>query len=348
MERELTAPVLLCDARGRLNAKAVGWSRRPLHTCNLACHWPRKKRWNYWCITSERSLFSATVTNLDYAAMAFVYWLEFASGRFVEQTVLKPLGRNCVMGDTIDSPVRFESKQLDVAFDTRGERTEIAVTSSDFGGRPMSAQFVVTTPAAHETMNVVIPWSDRRFQYTSKHQCLPVAGRMRCEDETDDFPQGGSFACLDFGRGIWPYASSWNWAAFSTVCDGRAVGVNLGGRWTDGTGYTENALVVGGRISKLPERMEFGYDCGDFKRPWAIRSASGTGGQGNVPDGTGRRVDLEFVPFYERVAKSDLVLLKSTVHQLIGRFSGTIVTDDGETIEVRDAIGWAEEHVARW
>jgi len=56
-EPELTAPVDLCDSAGRLNRAAVGWSRQPLHNCNVSGHWPRKKRWNYWCITSPDCLF---------------------------------------------------------------------------------------------------------------------------------------------------------------------------------------------------------------------------------------------------------------------------------------------------
>ncbi|HEY3367062.1 MAG TPA: DUF2804 family protein [Symbiobacteriaceae bacterium] len=69
-ERELTTPVLLCDDRGRLNPAAAGWSRRPLHTCNLKGRWPRKKRWNYWCITTDRHLFSATLSDIDYMGLA--------------------------------------------------------------------------------------------------------------------------------------------------------------------------------------------------------------------------------------------------------------------------------------
>ncbi|MBE2198896.1 MAG: hypothetical protein IAE79_09825 [Anaerolinea sp.] len=43
-ERELTALVDLCLPNGRLNPAAVGWSRAPLHRCNLHGRWPGKKR----------------------------------------------------------------------------------------------------------------------------------------------------------------------------------------------------------------------------------------------------------------------------------------------------------------
>ncbi len=36
------------------------------------------------------------------------------------------------------------------------------------------------------------------------------------------------------------------------------------------------------------------------------------------------------------------------IHQLFGRFEGTVADDDGHRLAIRDLIGWAEEHRARW
>jgi hypothetical protein len=47
-ERELESSADLCDATGRLDPPAVGWSRTALVRANLRGHWPRRKRWNFW------------------------------------------------------------------------------------------------------------------------------------------------------------------------------------------------------------------------------------------------------------------------------------------------------------
>lgn len=73
----------------------------------------------------------------------------------------------------------------------------------------------------------------------------------------------------------------------------------------------------------------------DFKAPWTMRS----------PDG---RLDLTFTPFFERVAKTDLKVLSSEVHQMFGRYHGTVYTDGGEPVQIDNLVGWAEEHRARW
>lgn len=336
-ERELLSPVMLCAPGGRLNPAAKGWSRHPLHTCNLQGSWPRKKRWNYWCITTARHLFSVTLSDLDYMGLAFVYALEFATGRFAELTVMRPFGQGCHLPDTVLGSFSFRHPHLDLSCEESPGRTRLRVSSNRFGGERLEADLNVERPPGHETLNVVVPWSASRFQFTSKQQCLLAAGEIHWGRETIRVDAGEGFACLDFGRGIWPYSCEWNWGAFSALQpDGRTVGVNLGGRWTDGTGFTENGIVVDGRLSKLSEPVAFQYDSVDFKRPWQVRT----------PDSG--RIDLTFVPFFERVAKTDLLLLRSEVHQLIGRFSGTVTDDSGERIAIHDAVGWAEEHQARW
>ena len=60
------------------------------------------------------------------------------------------------------------------------------------------------------------------------------------------------------------------------------------------------------------------------------------------------RLDLEFTPFIERVAKTNLLVITSEVHQMFGRYRGTVITDEGEVIKMDGLIGWAEEHHARW
>src|SRR6185436_3904336 len=122
-------------------------------------------------------------------------------------------------------------------------------------------------------LNVVIPFSERRFQFTSKQNTLPAEGEVRVPGRAFSFsPHNQSFACLDYGRGLWPYRTTWNWASASGVQDGRTIGLQLGGRWTDGTGMTENALCLDGRLHKIGDDVQFAYDTRDFMKPWTLSS----------------------------------------------------------------------------
>jgi hypothetical protein len=98
---------------------------------------------------------------------------------------------------------------------------------------------------------------------------------------------------------------------------------------------TENGICIDGRLTKISEELTWEYDTGDFMRPWRIVAPSG-------------QIDLTFTPLLERVAASDLWLVKSEVHQMFGHYGGEVTTAGGATIHVRDLIGWAEDHVAKW
>jgi hypothetical protein len=145
-----------------------------------------------------------------------------------------------------------------------------------------------------------------------------------------------AFGTLDHGRGIWPYSTRWNWAAASGVVGGRTVGLQFGGKWTDGTGFTENALCVDGRLTKIGEELVWDYSWDDPMRPWRVTApASGV-------------VDLTMSPIHDRHRATKALVLSTEVHQVFGHWSGTIRSDDGEPIAIDGILGFAEESRSRW
>lgn len=340
MKDELEQPTNLCTVSGSLSPDAVGWSRWPLHRCNLSGHRFRKKRWNSWCVQTERHFFAAGVADLDYAATAFTYLVDLRRKTVVEHTSVNLLGRHCLLGDRVDSTVAFRSKRITFseAHEFAGSpTTTLLVTCDDFSeGDRLSAALRIVYPDDFETLGVVVPMDHRHFQYTSKHVALPVAGRVRIGRREIPFEGLEAFATLDFGRGVWPRRTTWNWGAASGYVNDANFGINLGGKWTDNTGATENALSINGRLVKIHEDLEWTYDAGDFKKPWRVRAPlSGD-------------VDLLFEPVVERVASANALLVRSKVHQLFGIWSGRVRDEQGRTIEIPYLFGWAEEHRAVW
>ncbi|MEN6410210.1 MAG: DUF2804 domain-containing protein [Anaerolineaceae bacterium] len=335
-EPELTQPVYECDANGNLNPKAIGWSRRPLQICNLSHHPFRKKLWNYWCFTNQKFLFSITVSNIDYMGLVFAYYLDFETKEFIEQTIMRPFGKECNLPPTVDGDVHFDDAHLSCAFTREAQYTRIRVDGDSFGGKPLHADLRVFHPEDQETLNVIIPWSQTRYQFTSKQHCLPVEGIVQTNGQSNSFDPCDSNSCLDFGRGVWKYVSSWNWGGFSGTHDHHRVGINLGGKWTDGTGMNENGFFVDGKLTKLHEDIRWEYSAADFMKPWKLTTTATN------------RVQLTFTPFYERVAKTNALVIQSEVHQMIGRYDGAITPENGEPIAIDNQIGWAEDHHARW
>src|SRR5438132_1496466 len=178
-----------------------------------------------------------------------------------------------------------------VALTDEGAGTRIRVEAANFGGMRLRAVIIVERLETHETLNVVIPWTDIQFQYTSKQNTLPASGYVQLGYERLEFTVP-SFGCLDYGRGVWPEHTVWNWGAASGAQNGRTIGLNLGGRWTDGTGMTENGICIDGRLTKISEDLVFEYDASARMKPWRVHTA--------VSDAVG----LTFEPEFERVSES--------------------------------------------
>ncbi|MFC7365332.1 MULTISPECIES: DUF2804 domain-containing protein [Bhargavaea] len=336
-ERELTEPVRLSNPDGTLNPEAIGFARTPIITGNLAKNYMRKKRWNYWCVYAEDVLFSVTVSHLDYAASCFVYVFHYETQRFFEKTVTVPMGRSVRMGDEVLSNASFTHPDMNIQMIHFKGETQLLVTVPDFDGELLHADLHIGHPEDEESLNVVVPWNRSQYQFTAKHHLLPVEGFITIDDRRFRIGREESFAVLDFGRGVWPRKATWNWAMASQRYGRRRIGLNFGGQWTDGTGMTENAIFIDGKMYKISEDVLFDYDPQDYMKTWNIRT--------KFTDS----VDLTFTPFFERTAATDAKLVKSDVHQMVGYFRGRIrLPDAGINLHLVKLLGCSEEHRATW
>lgn len=346
MQREINTSGPLLDSTGSLNC--VGWSREQLLDCNLelVSFYPRLfrlfqgfrlKRWDYYAVFTPKRFFSATIADLGYAGNIFVYTLDFATHELREESLVIPLAkgislpRNSTEGDSL-----FEDGRARLFFQAERDYRHISVSWPGFhDGRGIEADIRLSCLPEHESMTIIIPIGQRRFYYNRKINCLPAEGYLRYGDLREELDPTESLGSLDWGRGVWAYRSFWNWASASGFLpDGRTIGLNLGSGFGDTSAATEDCLVLNGRVHKLGE-VKFAYDPGDYTKAWRFEDSEG-------------RLELVFKPFAERVARTNLGVIFSEVHQMFGRYSGSVITDEGKTIQIGDLIGFAEEHHARW
>ena len=344
MQTELNQTGPLLEPNGQL--AQIGWARQPLLDCNLESarfyaftplqHF-RIKRWDYYAVFSPRRFFSATIADLGYAGNLFVYTMDFETGALHEEGVVIPfakgvtLPRNSDKGDS-----HYEDARLKLDFQLFPDHRHLSVAWPAFhDGRGIQAEIDLQTPTGYESMNIVIPIGQKRFYYNRKINCLPASGVVKYGDLTETLEPTTSLGSLDWGRGVWEYRSFWNWASASGFLpDGRSIGLNLGSGFGDLSKAGENAVILNNRIHKL-EQVKFDYTAGDYMKPWEFTD-------------TEKRLELTFTPFKDRLAQTNLGIITSKVHQMFGRYNGYVISDEGERIQVKNLIGFAEEHYAKW
>lgn len=327
-EREITEAVDMCPANGRLNPDAVGWSRRALHRDNLR-GWGRNKRFEYWCVMCDAFIVTANISHHDYRANVASTFIDLETGKVVSQRINRWLPAPNSMPDPMArEKMSGRATGISVEICPGHDGTRLVVTSER-----LQLDAMVIEPAGHESMGVLVPWNDRTFQYTRKDNCLRAIGTVVVDGVLHTIDPKHSLALHDVGRGRWPYSTRWNWAAGHGATGGRLIGVQFGGKWTTDTPSTENCLRIDGRIHKISEELAWDYDITDMMKPWTIR---------------GERVELEFRPRVHHHHMFDRWIVSARGDQCFGHFSGRIIADDGEVIEISSLPGMAEEVHRKW
>ncbi len=337
-ELEITGPVDLCTPDGsRLNPDAKGWSRRPWHRANLEGRFGSNKRWDYWAVLAGDLVVSALYSDVDRIGLADVYWADLVTGTSGGHAIIVP-------GDVVSMPERpgaapllvdRDGLDLRITDDDRG--TRIVATWKEADGRAGHLDVLVALPGGHESLNVVIPWSDELFNFTSKHQARPATGTLRVGDQEWEIGASGAEAwgVLDVGRGRWPAEIRWNWGGGAGRAGDHVVGIQIGGKWTEHTGFTENGVIVDGRLSKIGNELVWTYDWDRPLEPWHVRDPGG-------------QLDVVLTPRFDKHSKQQGHERGSETHQVFGTWAGTLRTDDGLALVVDGLQGFAEEARQRW
>lgn len=342
-QREILAALPLHSTNGLLNQP--GWARQPFwryqRSAVPASAW-RIKEWDYYAVVSpEGFAIALTASNLGYAGLYAICFVDLASGKSYQIDALQvlPLTRHAFPEQAADGEIRFSSKNLSLHFITEAGQRRLHFSSSQLQGPDgigIEGELLLSQPAALESMNIATHWAENRraFYYNSKINCLPASGGFDFGGKHHALQPERDLGVLDWGRGVWTYNNTWYWASASGYVDGVPFGFNLGYGFSDRSPATENMLFYDGRAHKL-DQVEFHFNPDDWLKPWRVSSND-------------RRLTLDFRPAVDRNSQLNLLAIASEQHQVFGYFSGQAVLDDGRILELQDFPGFAEEVRNRW
>jgi hypothetical protein len=225
--------------------------------------------------------------------------------------------------------LRYESGQRRLTFAAPTLRNAL-------GQHGLEGEIVLAQPASLESINIATSWAENRraFYYNRKINCMPAQGGFRIGSDTYTLNPDRDFGALDWGRGNWTYKNRWFWGSASGYLDGHALGWNIGYGFSDRNPASENTLFWDGVAHKLAE-VSFHYNPRNYLEPWRFSSSDG-------------RFEMQFAPLLDRQSHTHLGLIRSEQHQVFGHYSGTVVLDNGQRVEVPRMLGFAEDVLNWW
>ena len=324
----------LLNSQGELSEP--GWSRALIQKYDRsmikAPKW-RIKEWDYYLVMSDRFAGAFTISDDGYIGLQSVSLLTFGEKpKEHTETVLNafPMGKLNLPSSSESGVTHYEDKRLQMKFEVLdGKRHITCHFENFFKGNTFDCDIYLEQPKM-DSMVIATPWDKRHcFYYNQKINCMRASGYMSYNGKKYTFTPSTDFGTLDWGRGVWTYDNTWHWGSGNYDIGGKPFGFNIGYGFGNTKAATENVIFYDGRVHKLND-ITFHIPENSYMDPWKFTSSD-------------RRFEMDFVPVLDRAACLDYKVIVSDQHQVFGRMSGTAILDNGEKIQVKDMMCFAEK-----
>ncbi|QMV42705.1 DUF2804 domain-containing protein [Cohnella cholangitidis] len=339
MQNQIINPGDVLGADGALLQK--GYSTRAVLRFNRkaikARPW-RIKEWDFYQVSNDDYCLQLTIGHASYVGEISFKLFEFKTGVMHQfsHLLFLPFNRLKLPESADQGDIAFKAKNLFMQFQVyNGGRRLMCRTG---GGKFPTVDIDVRLSQPDPTSLVIAtPFdeSEKCFYYNHKINCMPAKGVVKIEDKVYRFEPESAFGLLDWGRGVWPFHNEWYWGSGSGWVEGKRFGFNIGYGFGNTSAATENMLFYDGVAHKISHVHFDLAGSGGYMAKKRFTSDDG-------------RFEMEFTPIYDRYTEAKALFLDNRCHQLFGTFNGKAVLDDGQVIEVKDLVAFAEHAVNNW
>lgn len=280
-----------------------------------------RKRWQYASVGGEACFLGVAVVDAGWAATAFCYLFDRASGRIAAEFSVTGLPHlHARLADAAFGDAVFEAGPHRVAFTRRGDRLELTVTAPEM-------RVAAHLPLA-DMPPVLAAIAPANWLAHSTHKVGGLAAVGFVDAAGKRYSLNGATAALDSSNGLLARRTRWRWASAYN----RELGFNLQAGYM---GTAENALWLDGQLWRVGE-VTFDFDPARPDLPWTLRSQDGL-------------VDLRFTPEGLRCEDRHLGLAKSRYVQPVGTFDGWLKPyPSAAPRPVTALLGVTEDHESLW
>lgn len=341
---EVTTPQKLLENG---NIKEPGFAKKPVWTYSrndITAPKIRIKEWDYYIITNDHDSIDLTISDCGYIAVASFSIVDLEKKEGIKASSIKtfPMGKLKLPQSSLRGSLSYKSGSTEMVFANDGNVRTLEGRFPKFGKKKEELAFhIKLTDFPRDSMVIATPFDKPGyFYYNQKINAMKASGIVMIGDKKIVIESKDSYGTLDWGRGVWPYESTWFWSSLSAkLPNGDVIAWNLGCGFGNTTAASENMIFVNG-IGHKTEDVEFkipvdsnGAD--EFLKTWIISSSD-------------NRVELTMEPVYDKVGPIDIGVLAMVSHQVFGKFYGHVILDDNTKISIDGLLGFTEKVHNKW
>ena len=340
-QHRITRRIPLLDENGKLTEP--GYCTENLYEYDrkaIKARPTRIKEWDFYQVTDGRYMLQITISDISLGGAGIFTLVDMQTGERYEVMSLSLLtfGRMGMESDAMsDHTVSRHKRYFDLDITVGNNATKIDLDAVK-GKNKVTADLTFEMPEGLESLVMAVPFpgNDKQFYLNQKINSMPVSGKVTYGDLTVEFDPQNTFALLDWGRGVWPYAQKWYWGNGTTRLEnGDIFGFEIGWGFGDMSAASENMIFYNGKAHKLGE-ITMTRDESDWLAPWHFTCEDG-------------RFEMTMTPYFDNFTSNRVLgLVGNICHQVFGKWNGTATLDDGTVIEIRDMDAFCELSDNRW
>lgn len=291
-----------------------------------------EKRWMYAAISAGDLFIGAAIVKLGYAANAFAFAFDRASGRMLaDVSFLGPAPFASVNGSPREGASARFSSPLQRAVLSWERMPGAGAFSLAVRADDLVINARLSTEGAPAPIGVVASLgAPALVNATEKGALLAVTGQATIAGRR--IALDGGLGGYDYTHGYLARHTAWKWAfLLGRAESGERVGLNLVQGFV---GEPECALWIDGALHPLAEGR-FTFDATRPMEPWQVRTAD-------------ESVDLRFEPGGIHQEHKNLGVISSRFIQPVGCFSGTIRVPGRDPLVLSRALGVVEDQDVLW
>lgn len=344
MQHEITKPSKLLNKHGELIQKGYAKSellqyrRKDVRARRL-----RLKEWDYYLIYNGYFGIALTIGSVPFSGLISATLIDFQKATEKTKSTISvyPIWRVKMPESSNSGDIIYQDKTVSISIKHEQAARTLYMKMKGFEIGNDLEVLLTLFDEPNDSMFIATPFREdkKKFFYNRKIIGMRASGEVRYKGRVYEFSPDTSFGILDWGRGVWPYKTTWYWSAGQGMIDNKVFGFNLGYGFGDTSAATENMLFYDGIATKLKDvafiisknkHNEF-----EYLNPWVITSSD-------------RRFEGIFVPILDRSVDLSALIFSTNQHQVFGKFTGIAVLADGKRIELSDFLGFAERVENRW